>query len=363
MTFYQELQLDQAGSKSYIASFQDPKDKLKHIGIYLFKVILNVAFCTAFIILFSMIFGPENSVAGLSVLLCIMAFRCVDLGIRTSHGVVDILIVFGILAAGPKVSGMLPAGWAFCANLIFIMFLLILGCHNVIMFNHATLVLAYLLLQGYDVSGEAFHKRLIGLSIGAVLTAVIFYYKHRNQTYKRTFSSLFKEFDLSSARTKWQLRFTFTISSILLIGTLLDIPKTMWLGIAAMSVCVPFRNDIGVRVKYRILGNVMGGIIFIAAYLILPKSAVAYFGMFGGICVGLSASYGWQAAFNAFSALAIATPVFGMPYAVLFRVFNNVFSAVYTWLFDRLFEPVIPVCRRVVDFIGRKLKKDMNVME
>ena len=49
MTFYQELQLNQAGSKSYIASFKDPKEKWRHIGIYLFKIFLNIAFCTAFI--------------------------------------------------------------------------------------------------------------------------------------------------------------------------------------------------------------------------------------------------------------------------------------------------------------------------
>lgn len=362
MTFYQELQFDQAGSKSYIASFQNPKDKLKHIAIYLFKILLNVAFCTAFITLFSMIFGPENSVAGLAVLLCIMAFRCVDLGIRTSHGVVDILIVFGILMAGPKISNMLPAGWAFCTNLIFIMFLLILGCHNVIMFNHATLVLSYLLLLGYDVSREAFHKRLFGLSAGAVLTAVIFYHKHRKQTYKRTFSSLFKEFDLSSARTKWQIRFTFTVSIVLLLGTLLNIPKTMWMGIAAMSVCVPFSSDIVFRLKYRILGNVLGGIFFLAAYLLLPESAVAYFGLIGGIGVGLSASYGWQAAFNAFGALAIAVPIFGMPQAILLRVFNNIFSAIFTWLCDKIFEPVLSGYKNMVDFMGRKLQEKINVM-
>ena len=32
MNFYQELQLNQAGSKSYIASFKNPKDKCKHIA-------------------------------------------------------------------------------------------------------------------------------------------------------------------------------------------------------------------------------------------------------------------------------------------------------------------------------------------
>ena len=34
MNFYQELQLNQAGSKSYIASFKNPKDKCKHIAVY-----------------------------------------------------------------------------------------------------------------------------------------------------------------------------------------------------------------------------------------------------------------------------------------------------------------------------------------
>ena len=45
MNFYQELQLNQAGSKSYIASFKNPKDKCKHIAVYLFKIALVVAFC------------------------------------------------------------------------------------------------------------------------------------------------------------------------------------------------------------------------------------------------------------------------------------------------------------------------------
>ena len=73
MTFYQELQLNQAGSKAYISSFESPKDKWKHTGIYLFKIFLNIAFCTVFIALFSILFGAENSSAGLAVLLSILA--------------------------------------------------------------------------------------------------------------------------------------------------------------------------------------------------------------------------------------------------------------------------------------------------
>lgn len=362
MTFYQELQLDQAGSKSYISSFQKRKDKLKHTGIYLFKILLNVAFCTVFIALFCTLFGAENSVAGLTVLLSIMVFRYADLGIRASHGLFDILIVFTILAIGPKVSNLLPAGWAFCANVIFIMLLMVLGCHNVIMFNHSTLVLAYLMLQGYDVSGAAYIRRLTGLLIGAIITAAVFYRNHRKNTYKRTFSSLFKEFDLSSARTRWQLRFALTISSVMLIATLLNLPKAMWIGIAAMSVCVPFSCDLKERVKFRMLGNFFGGVIFLVAYLLLPEGAVSYMGILGGIGTGLSASYGCQAIFNAFSALAVATPTLGLEYAILFRILNNVFASVYTLLFDKAFEPILSILNDVLDFLNGKFQNNINAM-
>lgn len=246
-----------------------------------------------------------------------------------------------MLAVGPKLSNVLPAGGAFCINVIFIMLILLLGCHNVIMFNHSTLVLAYLLLQGYDVSGESYHKRLLGLMIGAVLTAAVFYRNHRKKTYKRTFKSIFLEFDVSSARTQWQLRLTLTISSALLIASLLDIPKAMWIGIAVMSVCVPFREDMTDRIKYRAPGNLLGGLLFLAAYFLLPEGSVSYMGILGGIGTGLSASYGWQTMFNAFSALAIAMPVLGLPYAILLRIFNNVFGTLYAWVFDRLFQPFL----------------------
>ena len=341
MTFYQELQLNQAGSKSYISSFENIKDKWKHSGIYLFKIFLNITFCTVFIALFSMIFGAENSSAGLAVLLSIMVFRNADLGIRASHGIFNILMVFAMLAVGPKLSNVLPAGGAFCINVIFIMLILLLGCHNVIMFNHSTLVLAYLLLQGYDVSGESYHKRLLGLMIGAVLIAAVFYQNHRKKTYKRTFKSIFLEFDVSSARTQWQLRLTLTISSALLIASLLDIPKAMWIGIAVMSVCVPFREDMTDRIKYRAPGNLLGSLLFLAAYFLLPEGSVSYMGILGGIGTGLSASYRWQTMFNAFSALAIAMPVLGLPYAILLRIFNNVFGTLYAWVFDRLFQPFL----------------------
>ena len=101
MTFYQELQLDQVGSKAYISSLTDPKEKRKHTLIYLFKILLTVAFCVVFVTIYTKLFGENNSIVGVVVLLSVMVFRYADMGIQNQHGAFSILIIFGILAFGP----------------------------------------------------------------------------------------------------------------------------------------------------------------------------------------------------------------------------------------------------------------------
>lgn len=83
MTFYQELQLSSAGSKQLIKNTTDKKEKRRHILIYNFKVYLVMAFCFALVTLYSMIFGSDNSVAGVVFLLALLVLRQADFGIRT----------------------------------------------------------------------------------------------------------------------------------------------------------------------------------------------------------------------------------------------------------------------------------------
>ena len=187
MTFYQELQLNSAGSKELIRQAQDKKEKWRHILIYNFKVYLVVAFCFAVVSIYSMIFGSDNSVAGVVVLLALMVLRQVDFGIKTSHGVGVIFLIFGILAAGPRLSNMLSPVPAFCVNVICILGIMVLGCHNVLMSNQSTFVLAYLLLQGYDVTGHSYMTRITGLALGAAVCALVFHIRHRGRVYKKKF--------------------------------------------------------------------------------------------------------------------------------------------------------------------------------
>ena len=343
MTFYQELQLSSTGSKQLIRNTAEPKEKHRHILIYNFKVYLVMAFCVAVVTLFTRLTGSDNSVVGVTVLLAVLVLRQADFGIRTSHGLLSIAGIFGILMAAPRIANMLSPLPAFAVNAVAILLLMTLGCHNVIMYNHSTFVLGYLLLLGYDVTGAAYIKRVEGLAVGMILCMFVFYKNQKNRPYRRTFPDLFREFDMTSARTRWYLKLTFIVSSAMLIMNLLGLPRAMWAGIACMSVCLPFTDDCVARSGKRWQFNIVGCLLFIVLYLVLPESMYPYIGMIGGIGVGYSAGYAWQTVFNTFGALSIAAGLFGMPAAVALRIGANVFGALYT-----------VVCNKVIDRIAAK---------
>lgn len=335
MTFYQELQLNQAGSKALIRHSATKKEKLRHTAVYMFKVALTLGFCMAFVLFYSKIFGADNSITGVVVLLAVMVFRQADLGIHAKHGVPVMLFLFAVMAFGPHLANVAGPFPGFFIHAACIFLLMVLGCHNVIMSNHSTFVLGYLLLFGYDVSGKAYFLRVAGMAVGAVFTGIIYWRNHRKRTYKRTVLQVFKEFRLFSARSRWQLLITLGVSSSILLAQLLSLPRPMWVGIAAMSVLLPFQNDLSYRVRRRIPGNIMGGFLFVGLYIILPPSFVPFLGILGGIGVGFSATYIWQSAFNSLGAISIAAGLLGFPQAVFFRVLNNMLGAVYGFIFHQ----------------------------
>ena len=340
LRFYQQLQLNQAGSKKLIADTTAPKLKVQRTGIYIFKVMLTVAFCFCFVTAFSVCLGSENSIIGVVTLLCILVMRQVNFSIDPKHSIAVLLIVFGIFAAGPRISNMLPAGGALIVNLVCIFTLVLTTCHNVIMSNHSTFVLCYLLLQGYDVSGHAYQMRLIGLLVGGIITITVFYRNHHMRKFEADFSNLFSDFDITSARSQWQIKFTLTVSILMFILSVVGINRVMWAGIAAMSLMSPMAQDMSNRLKYRAPYNVIGCALFLLLSLILPANIFAYVGIIGGIGVGFSAKYNWQTVFNTFGALYIAAGLYGIPAAIFLRIFHNAIASVFTVLSDKIFNTV-----------------------
>ena len=349
MTFYQELQLNQAGSKTLLKKSDTLKEKVYHLLVYMAKVAITMIFCFSFVTVFSILFGNENSIVGVVVLLCLMVFRNADLGIHTGQSTMLLALFFGIMTVCPHFANQLSPVPGMLLNMAALAVLILFGCHNPFMFNQSTLVLGYLLLYGYDVTGKIYQMRLAGMAVGAVLTCLVFYRNHKNRVYKRTMKDVLQEFDLTSSRTKWQLCQILCVPVVLCIAELFDMPRAMWAGIAAMSAILPFMEDMQYRVRKRIVGNLAGVVCFTALYFLLPSSIYAYIGILGGIGVGFSAKYGWQAVFNTFGALAIAAESYGLKGAVSLRVIQNVFGVVFALVFCAVFYRFMSVKEEAVN--------------
>lgn len=350
MTIYQELQLNAAGSKKLLREAQGFSAKLYHFLIYLCKVLLTLSFCVAFVLVYTNLFGSENSIVGVAVLLCVLVFRFVDLGIHVPHAQFSMLLIFAVYAVGPRAANALGPVPGFFINLFCIFLMLLLGCHDVIMSNHSTLVLNYLLLYGYDVTGEAFRMRLFALLLGAILTMAVYYHNHHKKQYQIGIRDILHAFDLSTNRTRWQLTMSLTLASLLLAAAWLQLPRAVWAGIAAMSVMMPQQGEAKRRAANRIPGNLIGGALFFVLVSLLPAELVPMLGILGGFCLGFSATYRWQSVFNAIGGMSVAVALLGLPSAIFFRIFNNTVGALYAlvfgWLFNRFADWLLQVQAR-----------------
>ena len=337
MTYYQELQLNQAGSKNVIRNSETRAEKIKHTLIYLSKIAITLAFCFSFVTVFSMIFGSANSVVGVVVLLSVMVFKNADFGVDSKQSVGLIALFFALMAVGPHLANTLGVLPGLLINAAAISLMIVLGCHIPQMCNHSTIVLGYLLLYGYDVSGEALVMRILGLGVGALMTAAVFYHKHHNRIYEKKISDVLRQLTADKERLKWQLSIILCVPVVVAIAEAFHMPRAMWAGIAAMSVISMAMEPMKKKVLQRILGNVAGVVVFLALYFLLPSSIYAYIGLIGGIGVGFSVNYGWQSLFNTFGALAIAAESFGLAGAIGLRLTQNIYGALFALFFCVIF--------------------------
>ena len=64
-------------------------------------------------------------------------------------------LVFAIMTVCPHLANQLSPAPGMLLNIAALAVLILFGCHNPFMFNQSTLVLGYLLLYGYDVTGKS----------------------------------------------------------------------------------------------------------------------------------------------------------------------------------------------------------------
>lgn len=338
MKFYDVMQLSAADTKQLLRETQVKKEKRLYRAAFVAKNFLCILFCMVIVLTFTLLFGEENSIPGVVVLIAILAIRKADLDIDARHGLIVIPAIFAILAAGPHLAGLAGPAAAFAINLASILAILVLSCHNIYLYNHATFVLGYLLLMGYDVSGEAYIRRILALAAGACLVCAVFYRNHRKKEFPHGLGTLFRDFFSGDERMRWQMKLALGLSTGMLLASLLGIPRIMWMGFACMSLLPPVHTAVPARIKQRLIGIIGGCALFVLLYYILPGDPGAYIGILGGLAVGFSGTYGWQTVFNCLGALSMAVGIFGIAGAIALRILNNLLGILYSFCFHKLYE-------------------------
>lgn len=79
--------------------------------------------------------------------------------------------------------------------------------------------------------------------------------------------------DLSPVRAIYSIRAALILSCAVLIVQLLSLPHGKWLLFTIASVSLPYADDIPAKMKKRILATIIGGLISVAFYSVIPSSA------------------------------------------------------------------------------------------
>ncbi|MGL5152496.1 MAG: FUSC family protein [Clostridium sp.] len=341
MTFYEAMQLGTSTLKPMIKEEDNEKLKKKYKMALISKTVLCVIFCMIFVTPFSNLFGSENSIVGVIGVILLLTFRFSNLDFNVKQSALTLFLVFVSLIFLPLIAAISNPILGAIINFISILGLTLVCCHNVLYSNQSVIVLSYLLLYGNPVMGsELIIKRGIALVVAGLIVSVIFYIRNRKLEFENTFLTVLKDFNFNDDRSKWQLKLAFGISLAMLIGQLLGIPRVMWIGFTCMSIIQPLKEKLQERLVIRPFFCIVGCIVFFVTYLVIPDEYIGMIGILGGILVGFSATYNWQTVFNCFGALSVAIPMFGLSGAIIVRILTNTIGAIFSKMYDYLFERV-----------------------
>lgn len=317
---------------------------MKSKNNFISKTISNLLvfiFCVAFVAIYGMICGSENSTTGVTLLIALMVMLSGDLGFNAKQAATSIFCLFILIAIAPRISLINPYIGLVVNGLSFLAILVITG-QNISKTNHLTFILGYFFSRGYYLPGEPFKIRSISLIVGGLVIAVLYYFLRHKTTYKRNFVDLFKEMSIHSTRTRWQLGITISMTLILFVGDLIDHPRSMWIALALFSVMAPLQTDATKRMIQRIPAVIVGTCLFYLLYVVIvPEQYHAIVTLFAAFLSGYTSRYILKTTYNSFAALAATLAVFPAADAAFLRIRSNIIGTILGifafFLFHRIF--------------------------
>lgn len=274
-----------------------------------------------FVFLFKSIFGEANTMVGIVLITGILILWRSSLGMDPLISSIIIFLLFPLIGLVTYITqGEIWIG--LLINILTITFLMILTGVKLIYKAYVPFLLGFVFLQGSPVSGEDQIMRMLEVTLGGIIIAVTYYFRHRkDKDDVKGIKEVFRDFLQWSEQTKFTLRLSFGIGLAIVVGQLIHEPKVLWISIVVMSLTQLTEDDMRIRLRYRMFGLIIGSVLFVLLFkYLLPEQ---YFGL-SSIVLGFIYSfineYKYQQIFTTINALSVSLTLFGPGESIIHRV-------------------------------------------
>ena len=230
---------------------------------------LEVIFIISFVILFSQIFGSINTLTGISILVALMTFWCIDIGINKKQAPFIIVLLFLLTGISNRLAMFNPI-LGLIINFATTFLITYIPSNKPEYKAHMAFILCFIFNESNPATGQDFLTRMISLLIGSLLVAVVYFFRHRKSDLKYdSIQGHLKNIDITSDRFIVSIKMAIGVSIAMLIGTLLGLKRTMWIAISVMSLTQIDFEQTKIRFKNRIISTILGSIVFVVLFQLL----------------------------------------------------------------------------------------------
>ncbi|MEG0249603.1 MAG: FUSC family protein [Peptostreptococcus sp.] len=279
------------------------------------------ALMMAFILAYIKIFGDDNTLIGVSIYVGLAMFPVCDTNMKKSAMLLTIAIVFigsGLVSQLNSLSMLI----ALPINFIFVYFVMMMTSEPTYLKLNIVMLLPFLFCQSVPIGMDRFNVRMIGILSGTVLMMLATYIGWSKREFGQKDSLAFKEqLILNRKHNKTAIRMATGISIAILISSILRTEKALWVTLVVMSLTQFDSDEMLSRIKYRVIGTVLGSAFFLVAfeYLLPEKYAVLIVLLFGFIGF-FSDKYKYKQFINTVSAINASLILFNTKNAIWNRL-------------------------------------------
>lgn len=317
------------------------KEKVKQMAKQVLTKLPVFIFCVLFINGYNALFGTENSIVGVVLLMGTLMFLKADFGWDVRFSAVAIPVLFVLMGACAKLSRLNP--WlGLVVNLATILIFLSFCRYDKSRSLYLPYLMGYIMLGGYDVSGDVFTSRMISLAVVGVLIGLIYYLANKKTPTRRPIADIVAPITPEHPWCRWAITLVFTLSLTIFAGDFSGFPKTMWVNLTVLSLVSPLEEEIKMRKLSRVPATILGCVVFFGLYqCLIPPDYQLIVVLVAGFLSMFITSYFIKTIYNSFSALVTATLLIPTGDAILFRIIGNVIGAVLaivsSFVFSQIF--------------------------